>query len=107
MNAADIFVLPTVAEGCCNAIVEAMACGLPVVSSDLPFNDDILNETNSIRIDPTNINQIAEAIKILKESIEMRQRLSAGALKTAEHLSVHNRAVRILAFINERANMGL
>ena len=59
LNAADMFVLPTLAEGCCNAIVEALACGLPVVSSDLPFNDDILTNNNSLRIDPNDIDAIA------------------------------------------------
>jgi glycosyltransferase involved in cell wall biosynthesis len=63
LNAADMFVLPTLAEGCCNAIVEALACGLPVVSSNLPFNDDILTEDNSVRIDPNDI----DAIKYLEE----------------------------------------
>ena len=41
-NACDILALPTRMEGCCNAIVEAVACGLPVVSSDRLFNRDIL-----------------------------------------------------------------
>ena len=50
--ASDIFVLPTLAEGCCNAIIEALACGLPVVSSNRSFNYDILNDQNSILVDP-------------------------------------------------------
>lgn len=52
LNASDVFVLPTLTEGCCNAIIEAMARGLPIVSSNLTCNDGILNESNSIRINP-------------------------------------------------------
>lgn len=102
LNAADVFVLPTLAEGCCNAIIEAMACGLPVISSDLPFNDDILNASNSIRIDPNNIDEIAGAIKTLRDSREKRKELSAGALKTARALTIEKRADNILAFMNDR-----
>jgi glycosyltransferase involved in cell wall biosynthesis len=33
LQAADLFALPTFDEGCCNAVIEAMACGLPVVTT--------------------------------------------------------------------------
>ncbi len=101
LNAADVFVLPTLAEGCCNAIVEAMACGLPIISSNLPFNDDILNDENSIRIDPNNVDEIANAINDLKNNLERRDRMSDAALTTAASLTIDKRAQNILAFIGE------
>lgn len=99
LNAADIFVLPTLAEGCCNAIVEAMACGLPIVSSDLPFNDDILDYSNSIRINPMNIEDISNAIRELRLDNELRKQLSKGALATAQSLTIKTRADNILHFM--------
>lgn len=101
LNAADVFVLPTKQEGCCNAIVEAMACGLPIISTNRRFNDDILNENNSIRIDCENIDQIAQAIKRLKDSPELRERMSEESLKIAENLSIDKRAERIIDFMEK------
>ena len=99
LNAADVFVLPTLAEGCCNAIVEAMACGLPIISSDLPFNDDILDDSNSIRVDPNNIDEIADAIKRLQDDQQLRQKLSQNAFRKAESLSIDKRAQAIYRFM--------
>lgn len=101
LNAADVFVLPTLHEGCCNAIIEAMACGLPVISSDLSFNWDILDNTNSILIDPNDVDGIANAIKLLKDNRQMRDSLSKGALKTAAEHTLCKRAIRIENFIND------
>ena len=102
LNMADIFVLPTLNEGCCNAIIEAMACGLPVISSNLPFNKDILDESNSILINPQNIEDIAKAIKLLKDNPLKRKELSKGALLAAEDLNIDRRAEKIISFINSR-----
>jgi len=102
LNAADVFVLPTLREGCCNAIVEALACGLPVVSSDRKFNYDILDESNSIMVDPEDVNQISTAIKLLREDNDKRELLAKGALKKAERLSIDQRASNIIGFIQER-----
>lgn len=39
LQAADVFVLATYREGCCNAILEALACGLPVVTTAVGDNE--------------------------------------------------------------------
>lgn len=104
LNAADVFVLPTLQEGCCNAVVEALSCGLPIISSDRAFNWDVLDESNSILVDPENIDQISSAIAKLKEDKILWERLSAGALKSAEDLSINSRAEKIESFIVNRIN---
>lgn len=102
LNAADVFVLPSLAEGCSNSIVEAMACGLPIISSDLPFNYDILNKDNSILVDPNDIDAIAYAIKKLRDDKTLRVKLSIGALETASRLTISQRARTIIDFIGNK-----
>lgn len=99
LNASDVFVLPTQAEGCCNAIVEAIACGLPIVSSKGDFNDDILDNENSIRVDPNDISEIRSAIETLKTDADYRRELADGSREKAKFLSIGARAERILDFM--------
>lgn len=100
LNAADMFVLPSLSEGCCNAIVEAMSCGLPIISSDLPFNDDILDDSNSIRVSSNSINCIADAITDLVNNIELRKHLSEGSLLKVEDLTIRKRISKIIQFLS-------
>lgn len=106
LNACDIFVLPTLSEGCCNAVIEAMACGLPVVSSDLPFNDDVLTKENAIRVDPADVEKIRDAVKTLRDDEGLRHTLSQNALKTAASLTLTARAEKIRGFL-ERTSEGM
>lgn len=99
LKALDVFVLPTLNEGCCNAILEAMASELPIVSSDLPFNDDVLTDNNSIRIDPMNIGQIRDAVIKLKNDDALRQKLSSAAYEDSQMFTIEKRGERVLEFI--------
>lgn len=99
LNAADVFVLPTLHEGCCNAIIEAMACGLPIISSNLPFNDDILTDKNSIRVDPNSVSEISEAIKKLQSDVKLREKMGQESLQISEGLKIEIRSQKILEFI--------
>lgn len=100
LNAIDVFCLPTLSEGSCNALIEAMACGKPVISSDLSFNDDVLTNDNSIRIDPSSVEQIARAIGLLKSDDALRERMGKAAYKTSQNYSLSRRAEKILNFIS-------
>lgn len=102
LNAADIYVLPTRREGCCNSIIEAMACGLPIVSSDRTFNYDVLDSNNSILVEPDNIEQIKSAIIRLKANKDLRDSLKSNSLTKASQLTIDKRAKTILDFITNR-----
>lgn len=104
LNAADVFVLPTQAEGCSNAIIEALACGLPVISSDLEFNYDILDATCSILIDPNDEDSIYRAIYNLKTDNGLLLDLEKGALERAKQLSLKVRVDKIQRFIESKTN---
>ena len=102
LNCADVFVLPTQKEGCCNAIVEALAIGLPIISSDGSFNDDILDENNSIRINPDNVDAIAAAIKKIKDDSVLRNKMIEYSLSRHTEYSIEGRAERIIDFIERQ-----
>ena len=76
-----------------------MACGLPIISSNLPFNWDVLNDTNSIMVDPNNVKEIADAIRTLKDNPERRARMEESAVNTAATLTIAQRAHNIIQFI--------
>lgn len=101
LNCADVFVLPTLKEGCCNAIVEALSVGLPVISSIGSFNDDIIDSTNSIRVDPMDVDAIAAAIKKMKDDTEFKNKLKKNISENRAQYSIEGRASRILEFIDK------
>lgn len=100
LSASDVFVLPTQNEGCSNAVLEAVACGLPVISSNRDFNLDILDTGHAILIDPDSITEIAEAITFLQENQEYRMKMSKYAVKKSACFTLQERARKILAWMD-------
>ena len=101
LSAADLFVLPTLDEGCSNAVLEALSCGVPVVSSDLPFNHGILNEEVAVLVDPLDIEALREAIASLIDDPPRRERMSQAATSYSASFRLTDRARRIRAFLQE------
>jgi glycosyltransferase involved in cell wall biosynthesis len=52
LSAADVFVLSTANEGWANVFLEAMACGLPVVTTDVGGNAEVVNSPQLGRVVP-------------------------------------------------------
>lgn len=99
LSAADIFVLPTQKEGSCNAIAEAIACGLPVVSSNIPEVIDQCNPSYSILVDPLDVNALGKAIDLILSDENMAEEMSNNALKSSKNFEIGERAISILNFI--------
>ena len=102
LNSADIFVLPTREEGSCNAVIEALACGLPIVTSNGHYMDDIVDDEVAIRLDPTDVGAIRDAILVLKNDPERRKKMSEACLQKAKKFDINERAKRVTAWMEER-----
>lgn len=65
--------------------LEAMACGTPVVSTDLPTGVPWVNRhmKTGIVVPPGNAGALAEAVALIRDDAALRQRLSIGALERA------------------------
>ena len=59
----DALILPSFYEGCPNAIIDAMYCGLPVLASDVSDNRIYLEHQNELLFDPYSIDDIILKIK--------------------------------------------
>ena len=102
MNAGDIFVLPSLAEGLANVIVEAMACGLPLIVSDRSFNRNFLTEKCAVFVDPESPRDIANAIKVLLNDNSRRMSMSKHVLEESKKYSINRRVKKIRNFIERQ-----
>lgn len=100
LSAANLFVLPTIAEGSPNSVLEAMACGLPVVSGDIPALRETVTEEAATLVDPMDIEALREAIRPIVEDPATAARMSAAALALSAQRSLPARAARIRALLS-------
>ena len=90
LQAADLFVLPSLAEGLSNALLEAMACGLPVVATRVSGNQDVIEDgVNGFLVEPKDVRGLAEAIeKILVDEKLAEKMGQANRQKIMEKYSL-------------------
>lgn len=95
LGAADLFVLPTLAEGSPNAVLEAMACGLPVVSSDIPALRETVPANAGRLVAPHDVAAIAAAVREILDDHALRRAMGAAGRAKAEGFSLEARGETI------------
>ncbi len=88
LAAADIFILPSLTEGFPNVLLEAMASGLPIITTDVDGVSEIIQEgNNGYIIPPRSPEKIAEAVINLSHNTVLLKKLSDNNLQKIRQFS--------------------
>jgi glycosyltransferase involved in cell wall biosynthesis len=88
LRAADIFALPTHDDTFGGAAMEAMACGLPVVTTQIAgLADYVCDEVNALAVPPGEVEPLRTVLQRLLADPELCIRLGNAAVRTAQDYS--------------------
>jgi glycosyltransferase involved in cell wall biosynthesis len=79
MRSLDVFVLPSLAEGTPNSVIEAMAHGLPVIATEVGGIPDLLSGDSGILVPPGDVAALVEAMRRLASDPDLRARMGRAA----------------------------
>ncbi len=97
LSAADVFVLSTRNEGWANVFLEAMACGLPVVTTDVGGNAEVVNHESLGRI--VTFEDHAQLVQAIKQALAKDWDKQA-IIQYAKHNSWQSRIELLLPVFN-------
>lgn len=85
---ADIFCLPSYREGVPNALLEATACGLPIVTTDTPGCRDVVTHgVNGLLVPVKDAQAIADSLELLIVDPELRRKMGSAGREIAVNFS--------------------
>lgn len=107
LNALDVFVLPSHNEGLPNVVLEAMACGKPIVATTVGgIPEAALDGVAGLLVPPRDIGRLAAALEELLSAPELRARLGAAGRRRVEECFTWSANTRRLFDLYERVTEG-
>jgi len=97
---ADLFVMPSLVEGFGLPALEAMACGTPVVASNISSLPEVVQNAG-VLVDPLDIDALAAALQALLSDPTKRQRMAEAGLRRAEAFAWPQVAGQVLQAFDE------
>ncbi len=80
MKAADCLLFPSLTEGCPNVVLEAMACGCPVIASDIPACRELIEDgVSGLLCRPNDISAFQAALDTLRAGGDKGRQMGAAA----------------------------
>ncbi|MFW9931023.1 MAG: glycosyltransferase family 4 protein [Candidatus Thorarchaeota archaeon] len=99
-NLAEAYLFLSKSECFGLAALEAMACGLPIIASNIPEMKELVSEAG-ILVDPDKVSKISEAIEKILSDADLRLYMGQKSLKRAEIFSWENCAKKTLGIYEE------
>ena len=94
LYASEVFVLPSIfrSEAFGISMLEAMACGVPVISTELGTGTSFVNlhQKTGLVVKPADAESLADALKILLSDSALRMTLGQNAKQRVENLFTHD-----------------
>ncbi len=88
---AGLFVLPSLNEGMSNAMLEALASGLPILTTETGGTAELVKEgKNGYTVKMKDAEDLAEKIEIIFRDNELRKRMGLASRELAEKMSWKN-----------------
>ena len=85
----DIFVLPSLNEGMSNAILEAMACGLPIVATDTGGSKELVKK-NGFLVEKRSVNELKEVLEKFEKEPNLILEMGYISREIAEQMNWGN-----------------
>lgn len=95
----SMFVLSSDYEGISNSMLEAMAMGMPVISTDCPIGGSrthIIDGENGLLVPMKNASALADAMKMVAGNKELSEKLSKNAMKIRQECTVEKIADKFI-----------
>ena len=102
LNAADIFILPSIYEGMPITLIEAMGSALPIVATAVGGVPDMLSDGENASLCQCNTDDIADACIRLIESEELRAAYGRAALASADAFSAEKMVERYVEIYSQK-----
>lgn len=83
----DFLVLPSFSESFGLVLIEALACGKPVIGSDVGGISEIINDDVGLLVNPNDVSSISNSIDKLVDDEDLRVSLSRNARNRAKDFS--------------------
>lgn len=99
----DVFVYPSLYEGFGLPVLEAMACGCPVITSNTSSLPEVTDDA-ALLVDPYNVNELARAILAVLNDHTLKQDMSAKGIRQAQQFSWDKAAQEYLKIFRKLHN---
>jgi glycosyltransferase involved in cell wall biosynthesis len=101
-SGASLFVMPSLYEGFCMPVLEAMTCGTPVACSDVSSLPEVVGDA-ALLFDPRDVGAMAAAIEGVLEDGELRQAMVARGAEQVKRFTWARCAQRVLDVLDRVA----